>query len=656
MKLKYIFAYIIVGTIFFIAGMRIYTLNVVDKEKYRQILDSQKNKIISLSSAPRGRIIDRNGNILVDNIGSKSIVYHKIDGITTKEELKIANKLVSILNLEYKESLRELKDYYLIINEEEDKKLITEEEYEKVQNRKLTSDDLYKLKLERITDDMLNSLDENQRKAAHIYALMNKGYKYEVKTIKNEASEEEYAKVLEEKIPGVTGSITWQRTYPYKDVLKKLFGTVSSSDKGIPLEKKEEYLNKGYSLDERVGTSYLESQYEEYLKGTKATYRVNDDNTLTLLTKEKRGNDLVLSIDINLQMQVEEIIRNKILEGKKQRNTEYYNHAYVIISDPNDGSILAFAGQQLEENTNEFKDISLNIISANYTMGSVVKGASQTVGYQAGVIDVTKKLIDSCVKLYLVPQKCSFKKLGALDDIGALKWSSNYYQFITAIKTTNKTYTYNMKLQATMDDFKRYRDTFASFGLGVKTGIDLPNEKEGVLGNKVADDLLLNLAIGQYDTYTPIELVQYINTIASSGKRLKLSLMKEILHNDEILKKHEATILNEVSLDPYYFARIKEGFRQVLNGGTGAGYTPLEYNPAGKTGTSESFYDSDNDGISDVKTISMSYAMFAPVDNPKYSMVVLSPHVSHTNSKVEHIAYINKHIAKEVSKILFENY
>lgn len=111
-----------------------------------------------------------------------------------------------------------------------------------------------------------------------------------------------------------------------------------------------------------------------------------------------------------------------------------------------------------------------------------------------------------------------------------------------------------------------------------------------------------------------------------------------------------------MELDNYYFERLKEGFRQVLDGGTGAGYTELKYKPAGKTGTSESFYDSDLDGKVDVKTISMSYAMFAPVDNPKYSLVVISPNVSHTNGKTEYIAYINKHISKEVSKILFENY
>ena len=96
---------------------------------------------------------------------------------------------------------------------------------------------------------------------------MNKGYKYEIKIIKDkDVTEEEYAKIIESNIKGVTGSISWERTYPYNNVLRKIFGTVSSRENGVPNDKKRYYLNKGYSLNDRVGTSYLEEYYEEYLK------------------------------------------------------------------------------------------------------------------------------------------------------------------------------------------------------------------------------------------------------------------------------------------------------------------------------------------------------------------------------------------------------
>ena len=655
---KKVISYILVLLVFGIVIFRIIELSIYKRGHYKELLNQRVNKTITLSSAPRGRILDRNGNILVDNIGVKKIVYSKQNSITTKEEIEIANKLADIITIEYTINKRELKDYYIVNHKDETDKLITDSEYDKLQNRKLNSDDLYRLKLDRVKEEIINKMSDKEKLAAHIYYLMNKGYKYEVKTIKDkDVSEDEYAKVIESNIKGVTGSISWERIYPYGSVLKKIFGNISNSRTGIPKELKDEYLKKGYSLNDRVGISYLEKEYEEYLKGTKAVYKVNVDNTLTLISEEFRGNDLVLSIDINLQMQIEDIIKEKIISGKKLQNTEYYNHAYAIVSDPNTGGIIAIAGQQLQDNSLEFNDISTNAISSAYTMGSVVKGASQTVGYQNNLIDPNSYITDSCVKLFYVPEKCSFKRLGRLNDITALKWSSNYYQFITAIKSTGKSYSFNMKLDASPDDFKRYRDTFSLYGLGALTHIDLPNEKIGLIGSKQADDLLLNLSIGQYDTYTPVELVQYINTIASNGKRRKLSLMSKIVDsNDRIIKHNNGEILNEIKMDEYYFERIKEGFREVIDGGTGAGYTDLKYNPAGKTGTSESFYDSNNDGVADVKTITMTYAMFAPVDNPKYSLVVISPNVSHNNGKTEYMAYINKHISTEVSNLLFENY
>ena len=209
-----------------------------------------------------------------------------------------------------------------------------------------------------------------------------------------------------------------------------------------------------------------------------------------------------------------------------------------------------------------------------------------------------------------------------------------------------------MELNATSQHFDIYRQTFAKFGLGSKTGIDLPNETTGITGNIIADDLLLNLAIGQYDTYTPIALSQYINTIASNGKRLKMNLVSKVLDNQgNIILNNEPTILSTIK-DTGYFDRIKEGMRQVLDGGTGRGYVDPKYNPAGKTGTSETYYDKTT------TTITQTFAMFAPVNNPKYSIIVITPNVSYNTPEVDekYIAPINRYISKEVSKLVFENY
>ena len=647
MKSRRYFYYILVIFLFCILGVRLISIRA-SKEEYQEKLLAKTEVYVSGSSAPRGRILDTNGNVLVDNIGVKTIYYNKIKGINIEDEIEIAKKLADILTIDAA-GTKALKDYWLVTNSNGES-LITEEEYKLLEERKLTNNDITDLKYERITEEMLNSFSDIEKKAAHIYSLMNDGYVYSKKEILKDVSESEYAKVIESNIPGVTGELSWERIYLYGDTLKNIFGSIGL----IPEERKEEYLSSGYELTDTVGLSYLEFEYEEYLKGTKAEYLVNSDNTLTLVSEEKRGNDLVLSIDINLQLKVEEIIKDKIILGDKYPNTDYYKDSYALVSDPNNGSILAIAGIRRNDD-GLWSDISLNTINKSFTIGSAVKGATIAVGYKYGLIEMDKYITDSCVKLYLVPEKCSFKSLGRINDLTALAYSSNYYQYLIAIGLTGNTYKPNIKLNATEEHFNIYRNMLASFGLGVKTEIDLPGEQTGIIGKTIADDLLLNLAIGQYDTYTPVEVLQYINSLAT-GKRTALSLMKEIKLNDDVILSNESTVLNEIELEQVYLYRIREGLKLVLSEGTGRIYVDKSINAAGKTGTSESFYDSNSDGTVDVATITSTFAGYFPSDNPKFSVVVITPNISHNNGSNDTMYYGASKITKDITNYLAENY
>ena len=647
MKSRRYFYYILVIFLFCILGVRLISIRA-SKEEYQEKLLAKTEVYVSGSSAPRGRILDTNGNVLVDNIGVKTIYYNKIKGINIEDEIEIAKKLADILTIDAA-GTKALKDYWLVTNSNGES-LITEEEYKLLEERKLTNNDITDLKYERITEEMLNSFSDIEKKAAHIYSLMNDGYVYSKKEILKDVSESEYAKVIESNIPGITGELSWERIYLYGDTLKNIFGSIGL----IPEERKEEYLSSGYELTDTVGLSYLEYEYEEYLKGTKAEYLVNSDNTLTLVSEEKRGNDLVLSIDINLQLKVEEIIKDKIILGDKYPNTDYYKDSYALVSDPNNGSILAIAGIRRNDD-DSWSDISLNTINKSFTIGSAVKGATIAVGYNYGLIEMDKYITDSCVKLYLVPEKCSFKSLGRINDLTALAYSSNYYQYLIAIGLTGNTYKPNIKLNATEEHFNIYRNMLASFGLGVKTEIDLPGEQTGIIGKTIADDLLLNLAIGQYDTYTPVEVLQYINSLAT-GKRTALSLMKEIKLNDDVILSNESTVLNEIELEQVYLYRIREGLKLVLSEGTGRIYVDKSINAAGKTGTSESFYDSNSDGTVDVATITSTFAGYFPSDNPKFSVVVITPNISHNNGSNDTMYYGASKITKDITNYLAENY
>lgn len=644
MKKKVIYGLLI--AFFIICSFKLVSI-LKNKEYYTKLLDEKTNIYVYGISAPRGRILDCNGKVLVDNIGIKTIYYNKIKGITKSKELEIAGLLANILSVD-EATIDELKEYYLI-NNNGGKYLITDEEYKLFEERKITKEEIDIKKRARITDDMLN-YSSKEKTQAHIYSLMNKGYIYSKKKIASNLTEEEYAKIIESKIPGITGELSWDRIYLYGDTLKNIFGRIGS----ITKETKEYYLTKDYELTDTVGISYLENVYEDYLRGKKAKYKVGSDYTLTLLEEEQKGNDLILSIDIDMQIKTEEILKDKLILAKKYGNTEYFKDSYALVSDPLTGSIKAISGIRINDD-NTFSDISLNNINKSYTIGSAVKGATIAVGYKYKLIEPGKYINDSCVKLLFVPQKCSFKKLGKVNDLTALSNSSNYYQYMIAIKLTGNTYTPNMKLNATKEHFKKYREMLSSFGLGVKTGIDLPNEQTGIMGKTIADDLLLNLSIGQYDTYTPIEVLQYINSVAT-GKRIKLSLMQGIKNGEETLLENKSEVLNNVDLDKESLDRIKEGMKLVLSEGTGKFYVPQGLNFAGKTGTSESFLDTNNDEIVDTATISSTFTGFYPADNPKFSIVVITPNVSHKNGKTDAFYFGASKITKELVTFLSNNY
>ena len=206
MKKREYFYFILIIFIFSILGIRLLFIQN-NKDMYQDELLSKTEVYINGGSAPRGRILDTNGNVLVDNIGVNTIYYNKVKGISSTDEIAIAKELASILTTK-KASITELKEYWLVQNNN-GKDLITNEEYQLLEERKITSAEIADLKLERITDDMLEAYTELDYKAAFIYSLMNDGYVYNKKLILKAVSETEYAQVLEKNIPGITGDLSW---------------------------------------------------------------------------------------------------------------------------------------------------------------------------------------------------------------------------------------------------------------------------------------------------------------------------------------------------------------------------------------------------------------------------------------------------------------
>jgi len=653
---------IVIILLFLLLAYFLFKTIYLKEDFYKEKLNSLTNVIVYGESAPRGRIYDRNYNLLVDNIAVPIIYYKKVDKITKQEEIELIYEVIDKLELEYdKLKTRNLKEFYLVLYPNKGNEKITEEEWDKQKQRVLNSSDIENLKIARITDDELNTLSETDRKAAYLYYLMNQGYSYSEKIIKSSnVTDSEYAYFSENnyKLKGFDTKVNWERNYLYQDTLKKILGSVGS----IPKEEKESYLKKGYELTDIVGLSNIEKQYEDILKGTKAKYKKVASNKLVLLEDAKRGNDIVLSIDINLQKEVDSIIDRELIRAKGEANTKYLSKTYAIIQQPSTGEVLAISGREVIKQNQKYitYDITPYSLTDPMTPGSVIKGASMLVGYNTGAIQIGEYTTDECIKIKNLPAKCSSHRVGRLNDIIALAESSNVYQFKIAMKVGGATYSYNEPLTINPVAFDIYRNTFKEFGLGVKTEIDLPVESLGYSGTKTAPDLLLNFSIGQYDSYTPIQLSQYITTIASNGKRLKPHLLKEIheaTSYEELgktLEIKEPVILNTVSTKEEYLKRVQEGFIAVMEVGLGKKVMGNSPNPAGKTGTSESFIDTDKDGKIDTETTSNAFVGYAPSDNPTMTITVTSPDVEDPNTGYNYRTYMNRRIVRMISNKYFE--
>ena len=657
-KRRFLFIMVMIFLMFTVIMVQMVLVMHVHKKNYAAKLKALTYSEVSGTSSPRGRIYDRNYNIIVDNKSLKTITYQKSKGVTNLEMIDLATKLSSHITLNYQKiNDRQKREYFFAKEKEYCDGLVTQKEKDKVKQRKITSTELDELKLSRIPEEKL-ALSEEELKIAYIFYLMNKGYTYEEKIIKSDVTDEEYAYVSEhnEELNGFHTTIDWERVYPYGNTFRSILGTVSTSSQGIPKELKDYYLEKGYSLNDRVGLSYIEKQYEEYLRGEKAKYEVVNSHEVRLIQEGSRGKDIVLTIDIHLQQEVERILEENVRRAKGEANTNYYDHSSVVIQDPRTGEILAMAGKRYVNG--QIVDNTVSILTQPITPGSVVKGASMLVGYNTGAVHIGEKMLDECIKVAGVAPKCSsVLTLGVIDDITALAKSSNVYQFKIAIRVNGQEYHKNMHMYFNQNAFDTYRNMFHSFGLGVKTEIDLPVESSGYTSKDKAAGNLLDFAMGQYETYTTLQLSQYITTIANDGNRLAPHLLKEVRSSSNteeigaLEMSVERKVLNTIDTRPEYMARVKQGFYAVMNspGGYGVGYVNGAYRPAGKTGTSQSFIDTNGDGKIDTETITSSFIGYLPYNNPKVSFTVTSPDSSHPNSNSSYMSQVTYRIAQAVS-------
>ncbi|PKF88931.1 penicillin-binding protein [Bacillus sp. BA3] len=641
--------------------LRLGVVQIVYGDDYRREIERTEEVTVN-NSVPRGKMYDRNLKLMVDNQPLDAITYTRKQGTKQTEMLETAGELAKLIEKETdKVTERDKKDFWILKNPKLAEKKITDKERKKVEEGEMEERDLYKLQLDRITEEETKLSDKDLEVLA-IYREFASGYALTPQIVKNKkVTKEEFAKVSEnlDSLPGVDVSTDWDRFYTYNKTLKSVLGKVSSSEEGLPSESLNYYLARDYSRNDRVGKSYIEAQYEDILQGQKAKVRNVTDKSgnvvdSEVITEGSRGKDLILTVDMDLQLATEEIIEKQLIAKKKMGNTKFLDRAFVVMMDPNTGEILTMAGKKYEKDSktgkSSIEDFALGNITTSYTMGSSVKGATVLTGYQQGAIQPGTYFYDTKLKIKGTKEKGSYSNFGNINDLTALKVSSNVYMFRTAINIAGAHYVPNEPLNISSSAFSTMRNSFAQFGLGVRTGIDLPNEMSGFKGSETSPGKLLDLAIGQYDTYTPMQLVQYVSAIANGGNRMKPHMVKEIRdpvdNNEElgpVAEDVSPTVLNRLEMKEEWIERVQSGFEKVSMEQGGTAYTYFgnkSYTVAAKTGTAQAFYDGPNraDYSEPQDTMNITLVGYAPAKNPEVAFAVVVPwayqgHSGHSMSK-----------------------
>ncbi|MDN3956968.1 penicillin-binding transpeptidase domain-containing protein, partial [Sporolactobacillus laevolacticus] len=501
--------------------VRLGHVQIVDGEHYRNAVNANKSQSARIDSA-RGKIFDTNGVTLADNKAELAIVYIRNAGISASKSVKIAQKLAQYITLDNKAikrvSNRDKKEYYILTKFKKlsgayDKYLSASEQrkYAKSPNK------AYKVLLSRIPDSVLTGYSANDVQVMAIQHELNQASNLSPYIIKRglNVHDKEYINVVDH-LSDFDGTIQTADVSSRTYIKNKPFYVGKMGP--IPEDKINGYLAQGYSRNTEVGISYVEDQYESYLRGVPMTLTYETNKGLPVgnptIKSGTRGDDLQLTIDIRLQKKLDQVLEQNILSARSIAGNGQNDSAYAVMMNPKTGAILAIGGKKYVNG--KFIDVASDAITSQFEMGSAVKGATELIGFQHHA--VPELFRDMGIQYHGGGGFYSWEKqgLGTLTPETALQHSSNVFMAkivsnMAGISLTPAGGHYAARLP--LPDNPRFikavndlRNGYSQFGLGVKTGVDLPTEGTGVNGGMPdRSGLIHQFAIGQFDTYTPLE-------------------------------------------------------------------------------------------------------------------------------------------------------
>ena len=642
-RLNLLFAIVIL--LFMAIIGRLLYMQVLNKDFYETKLASASQTRVTTSSA-RGQIYDATGKPLVENTLKQVVSFTRNNKMTAAELKETAKKLLTYVNVTSPELTdRQIADYYLAdqdIYKKTVESLPSDKRLDSDGNR-LSEATLYNNAVESIDVSQLNYTDE-QKKEIYLFSQLNAVGNFATGTISTDALDDTQVALVasaSKELPGISISTSWDRKV-LDTSLSSIVGSVSSEKSGLPAEEVDAYLKKGYSLNDRVGTSYLEKQYEDVLQGKRSVKEVHLDKHGNMESVENveegsKGNNIKLTIDLAFQNSVDDLLKSYFNSELGNGGAKYSEGVYAVALNPKNGAVLAMSGVKHDVESGKLSSDSLGTITNVFVPGSVVKAATISSGWENGVLSGNQTLTDQPIVFQGSAPINSWYTLSygsfPITAVEALEYSSNTYMVQTALGIMGQTYTPNMvaatgQLETAMG---KLRSTFGEYGLGASTGIDLPDESTGFTPKDFDLGNYINNSFGQFDNYTPMQLAQYVATIANNGVRLAPHIVEGIYGNNDqgglgsLVQETAAKEMNKVNISEADMAILHQGFYQVSHGTsaltTGRAFSNgASVSISGKTGTAESYV---NDGQKANNTNAVAYA---PSDNPQIAVAVVFPH------------------------------
>ena len=641
----------IVGIILLV---RLFNLQIVHGAEYRETSNTRLSRESTLE-ATRGDILDRTGNVLATTRTTFNLSLYK-----TKSDDETLNKcILNITNLlsknkaGYPDNFPINNDKKYTIKGDDLKKWL--KNYKLDENTKEEDAINYFIKKYKITNEKW----EDIRKIIAIrYEITTKGYSSTKSLgIAKNVSREVVAQISEKNtdFPGITISTDSERVYGYKNLASHIVGYIGRIGQEEYNANKES--ENPYKNDDYVGKTGIESMFENYLRGKdgKEEIEMSVDGAVTGSTVTQdavQGSTVVLTIDAKLQKIAEDSLKHNIEKIKKGGFGKKYNAegGSVVVLDVKTGEVRAMASYPDYDpnlwvggiSSDNYKKIQKQnslfnkAISGAYEPGSVFKMATAIAGLESGAISRKEKINDTGIytryrdyqpRCWIYNQ--SHHGHGYVNVKQAIQKSCNFFFFETA---------YRMGINK-LDKYAKY------FGLGTKTGIELPSETTGILAGpdtikNWSGGRTLQTAIGQQSTFSPLQIAKYTAIVANGGKKITPTIVKNVLNSDgteeskKQIKKYVKQKLNlpnddseDITLSKDNIKIVLEGMKSVAqDGGTAYNiFKDFEIEIGGKTGSAEA----------PGNKVNAWFTGFAPFDNPEICVVVMVENGGHGNYTAE---------------------